>query len=169
MTTIAVPDRSDRARQRLFTTARCRYAEDCLADAVSTGIRQLVLHGRCLDTFARHNPYPHVRVFDIQHPHGDIEQALAPMDFDPRQPSFIIWLEAPGTLAATLRHISGLATGTQVVFDHTSPVSNLVETLDDLGLELLDHLDSDTIASRYLELPRTPAEPGPGVVRAARR
>lgn len=171
MTITATPARSsarsERAVRRLFTTARCRFAEDCLAEAVSSGIRQVVLHGPCLDTFARHNPYPHVRVFDIRHPDSDIETALSATDFDPGQPSFLIWLEDAPTLAATLRYAAGLSAGTQLVFDHTAPAAVVTRTLHEHGFDTLDHLDAATLAARYLD--HAPAHPGPHVVRAARR
>jgi len=63
--------RADAPRRgmRLFVSARSRYAEDALADAVSAGgIRQLVLLGAGLDTFAYRNPHPGLRVVEVDHP-----------------------------------------------------------------------------------------------------
>lgn len=57
----------DRAR-RLFFAARARFAEDSIARAVGTGIRQVVILGAGLDTFAYRNPHPDVRVFEVDHP-----------------------------------------------------------------------------------------------------
>ncbi|KAJ1564104.1 hypothetical protein HK096_009610, partial [Nowakowskiella sp. JEL0078] len=42
---------------RLFIATRSRFAEDALAAAVSQGVRQLVVLGAGLDTFAYRNPY----------------------------------------------------------------------------------------------------------------
>jgi methyltransferase (TIGR00027 family) len=53
---------------RAFLVARSRYAEDLLAQAVPRGIAQYVLLGAGLDTFAHRNPYPHLRVFEVDHP-----------------------------------------------------------------------------------------------------
>lgn len=53
---------------RAFLVARSRYAEDTLAAAVSRGITQYVLLGAGLDTFAYRNAYPHLRVFEVDHP-----------------------------------------------------------------------------------------------------
>ncbi|MGA7155848.1 MAG: SAM-dependent methyltransferase [Acidobacteriaceae bacterium] len=54
---------------RLFTTARCRIAEDALARAVERGIRQIVILGAGLDTFALRNPYgAQVLVYEVDHP-----------------------------------------------------------------------------------------------------
>jgi methyltransferase (TIGR00027 family) len=56
------------ARFRAFMAARSRFAEDELAAAVSRGTRQYVVLGAGLDTFAYRNPYPHLRVFEVDHP-----------------------------------------------------------------------------------------------------
>jgi methyltransferase (TIGR00027 family) len=53
---------------RAFLVARSRYAEDTLARAVGEGITQYVLLGAGLDTFAYRNPYPSLRVFEVDHP-----------------------------------------------------------------------------------------------------
>ncbi|MBS1800123.1 MAG: class I SAM-dependent methyltransferase [Acidobacteria bacterium] len=53
---------------RAFLVARSRYAEDLLAQAVARGVTQYVLLGAGLDTFAYRNPYPQVRVFEVDHP-----------------------------------------------------------------------------------------------------
>src|SRR5215469_6574830 len=42
---------------RLFTAARSRIAEDALSDAVERGIRQVVILGAGLDTFALRSPH----------------------------------------------------------------------------------------------------------------
>jgi methyltransferase (TIGR00027 family) len=53
---------------RAYMAARSRYAEDALAAAVARGVRQYVLLGAGLDTFAYRNPYPDVRVFEVDYP-----------------------------------------------------------------------------------------------------
>lgn len=53
---------------RAFLVARSRYAEDMLFNAVAQGVTQYVLLGAGLDTFAYRNPYPNVRVFEVDHP-----------------------------------------------------------------------------------------------------
>ncbi|WP_254064754.1 class I SAM-dependent methyltransferase [Granulicella sp. S156] len=53
---------------RAWVVARNRYAEDKLAQAVNLGVRQYVLLGAGLDTFAHRNPHPDVRVFEVDHP-----------------------------------------------------------------------------------------------------
>jgi len=60
---------------RAFLVARSRYAEDELARAVSDGVRQYVVLGAGLDTFAYRNPHAstsspagRLRVFEVDHP-----------------------------------------------------------------------------------------------------
>jgi methyltransferase (TIGR00027 family) len=55
---------------RAFLVARSRVAEDALADAVHRGVRQYVVLGAGLDTFAYRNPHPPglLKVFEVDHP-----------------------------------------------------------------------------------------------------
>jgi methyltransferase (TIGR00027 family) len=53
---------------RAHMVARSRYAEDQLAAAVRNGVRQYVVLGAGLDTFAYRNPFAQVRVFEVDHP-----------------------------------------------------------------------------------------------------
>jgi methyltransferase (TIGR00027 family) len=62
------PDRPFSVALRAFLVGRSRYAEDTLAAAVAQGVTQYVLLGAGLDTFAHRNPYPGLRVFEVDHP-----------------------------------------------------------------------------------------------------
>jgi methyltransferase (TIGR00027 family) len=55
---------------RLFTTARSRITEDALSGAVERGIRQIVILGAGLDTFALRNPHGarQIRIYEVDHP-----------------------------------------------------------------------------------------------------
>jgi methyltransferase (TIGR00027 family) len=115
------PDRPYSAGLRAFLVARSRYAEDKLDQAAHSSVTQYVLLGAGLDTFAYRNPYPHLRVFEVDHPAtqqwkrelldtgslrapanltyvpGDFEcQALAEQlydaGFDRGAPAFFAWL-----------------------------------------------------------------------------
>ena len=106
---------------RAFLVARSRYAEDQLAHAVARDLTQYVLLGAGLDTFAHRNPYPQLRVFEVDHPATQAWKrdllresqlpvpanlAYVPVDFerqsladqllaagfDPTLPSFFVWL-----------------------------------------------------------------------------
>jgi methyltransferase (TIGR00027 family) len=66
------PDSSKRpfsAGIRAFMVARARLAEDTLAKGVrELGVRQYLVLGAGLDTFACRNPYAEVQVFEVDHP-----------------------------------------------------------------------------------------------------
>jgi methyltransferase (TIGR00027 family) len=112
---------SDMPQLRAFLAARSRYAEDELADAAARGVRQYVVLGAGLDTFACRNPYAGLRVFEVDHPstqawkrerlhlagvatvesmvfvpvdfeRQSLESELAAADFDSRQKAFFSWL-----------------------------------------------------------------------------
>jgi len=55
---------------RLFTAARSRIAEDALSEAVERGVRQIVILGAGLDTFAFRNPHGarRIRIYEVDHP-----------------------------------------------------------------------------------------------------
>jgi len=53
---------------RAFFAMRSRFAEDALAEAVARGVQQYVVLGAGFDTFAYRNPYPDLRVFEVDHP-----------------------------------------------------------------------------------------------------
>jgi methyltransferase (TIGR00027 family) len=61
--------RSPGARgMRAFLVMRSRYAEDELAQAYARGVRQYVVLGAGLDTFAYRNPHRGLKVFEVDHP-----------------------------------------------------------------------------------------------------
>jgi methyltransferase (TIGR00027 family) len=106
---------------RLFVAVRSRFAEERLAAAVERGLRQYVVLGAGLDTFAYRNPFPELRVFEVDFPdtqawkrarlaHARIEipasmrfaavdferhslsEGLEEAGFDRSQPAFFAWL-----------------------------------------------------------------------------
>jgi methyltransferase (TIGR00027 family) len=70
---------------RALLAVRSRIAEDSLAEPIKRGVRQYVLLGAGLDTFAYRNPYPDLRVFEVDHPatqawkRNILERARVPM------------------------------------------------------------------------------------------
>jgi methyltransferase (TIGR00027 family) len=54
--------------RRLFFAARARFVEDRVAAAAAVGVRQVVILGAGMDTFAYRNPHPGLRVFEVDHP-----------------------------------------------------------------------------------------------------
>ena len=116
----AKADPSQRA-MRLFVAARTRFAEDALALAVTRGVRQLVVLGAGLDTYAYRAPREGLRIFEVDHPdtqawkracleaasiavpdnltfapvnfeRDTLAEGLAAAGFDRRQHTFFVWL-----------------------------------------------------------------------------
>jgi methyltransferase (TIGR00027 family) len=106
---------------RCFMAVRSRVAEDRLAEAVAAGVTQYVVLGAGLDTFALRNPFPALRVFEVDHPatqkwkramlkraqlhepetmrfvpldfeHKTLAAGLREAGFDATQPAFFGWL-----------------------------------------------------------------------------
>jgi methyltransferase (TIGR00027 family) len=56
-------------RMRLFIAVRTRFAEDALATAYERGVRQVVVLGAGLDTYAYRNPFgQRLRIYEVDHP-----------------------------------------------------------------------------------------------------
>jgi|SRR5208283_432666 len=111
-----------RRRMRIFIALRTRFAEDALAAAVEQGVRQVVVLGAGLDTYAYGSTLrERLRIFEVDHPatqdwkrqrleHAGIpipsSLTFAPIDFerqalaegltlagfDPSQQTFFTWL-----------------------------------------------------------------------------
>jgi methyltransferase (TIGR00027 family) len=67
----AAPEKFERpgtTTLRAFMAARSRFAEDQLSLAVQNGVRQYVVLGAGLDTFAYRNPFENLRVIEVDHP-----------------------------------------------------------------------------------------------------
>jgi methyltransferase (TIGR00027 family) len=106
---------------RLFTAARSRIAEDALSNAVERGIRQIVVLGAGLDTFALRNPHDGLEIYEVDHPatqawkrerlaeaqiaippslvfvpvdfeRDDMGEKLAAAGFQQNSPAFFTWL-----------------------------------------------------------------------------
>jgi methyltransferase (TIGR00027 family) len=115
-------NRPTRRRVRLFIAARTRFAEDALAAAVERGVRQLVVLGAGLDTYAYRGALRgRLRIFEVDHPatqawkrqrladaaiplpacltfapidfeRETLTEGLANAGFDPEQQTFFTWL-----------------------------------------------------------------------------
>jgi methyltransferase (TIGR00027 family) len=143
---------------RAFIVARSRYAEDHLFRFVGAGVRQYVLLGAGLDTFAYRNPFPELGVFEVDHPATQewkrqlLSQSGIPIPesltyapgFDERIPSLFAWLGVVPYLTldafrATLGFIASQPPGTGVVLDYGQPRAVLPP---------LEQLAHDSLAAR---------------------
>ncbi len=68
-------EQPERRPLRLFIAMRSRFAEDSAARAIEKGVRQILVLGAGLDTFAyRLEPIRHLRVFELDHPATQAEK-----------------------------------------------------------------------------------------------
>jgi methyltransferase (TIGR00027 family) len=111
-----------RRRMRIFIAARTRFAEDALSAAVEQGVRQLVVLGAGLDTYAYRGAFrDRLRIFEVDHPatqawkrqrlaeaaillpscltfapidfeRETLAQGLAATPFNPSEKTFFTWL-----------------------------------------------------------------------------
>lgn len=135
-----------RRAMRLFIAARHRFAEDAVAAAVRGGVRQVVVLGAGLDTFAYRNGLDGVRVIEVDHPATQawkrerladagiaipLSASYVGVDFEVESlgdrlrldgPAFFVWLGVVlyltrDAFSATASYISGIP-GSSVVFDY---------------------------------------------------
>ena len=115
-------ERPERRPLRLFVAMRSRLAEDSARAAIKKGVRQILVLGAGLDTFAyRLEPAQEMRVFELDHPatqaekrrrladariaepphvsyvahdfeRGSMTGALEAAGFDPGKRTFVLWL-----------------------------------------------------------------------------
>jgi methyltransferase (TIGR00027 family) len=120
-----------RRGMRLFIAVRTRFAEDALETAVEGGVRQLVVLGAGLDTYAYRSPFcDRLRIFEVDHPatqawkqqrledaaiplpralifasvdfeRQTLEEGILAAGFDRHLPAFFTWLGVVPYLTAT--------------------------------------------------------------------
>lgn len=108
---------SDRPR-RLFFAARSRFAEDRVAESVAAGVRQVVILGAGLDTFAYRNPHPRLRVFEVDHPATQAwkRQRLAASGIDLPEPLTFVPVDFETDSLATRLETAGFVRTDPAVF-----------------------------------------------------
>jgi len=103
---------------RAFLVARSRLAEDALAQAVARGVRQYVVLGAGLDTFAYRNPHAGLRVFEVDFPATQAwkRQRLADVQIEvPESVTYVAIDFATGVLTDALQS-AGLSSGEPTFF-----------------------------------------------------
>lgn len=149
---VAQPDQAGSRGMRLFLSIRSRVAEDELARAVERGVRQYVVLGAGLDTFAYRNPYADLRVFEVDHPatqelkrgflrRADIalppSLAFAPVDFS--RETFIEALVRAGYDASAPAFYSWLGVTQYLPTDVTLDTLRRIATLSDRSAIVFDY------------------------------
>jgi methyltransferase (TIGR00027 family) len=134
---------------RAFMAVRSRFVEDQLAMAVAQGVTQYVVLGAGLDTFAWRNPFPALRVFEV--------------DFPATQE----WKHTM-LVEAGLAHPAGL-TFVPLDFEHKTLAAGLIEAGFDAGqaaffgwLGVVPYLTREAFRATLGDIARMPAGSGVG-------
>jgi len=86
-------DKPERRALRLFIAMRSRFAEDCARHAVEQGVRQILVLGAGLDTFAyRLEPAQDLRVFELDHPATQADKRRRLSDARIAEPSQVVYV-----------------------------------------------------------------------------
>ena len=155
---------------RGFMAARSRYAEDRLAEAVAHGVTQYVVLGAGLDTFAYRNPFPALRVFEVDFPatqvwkrtmleqaaialpsnlvfvaldfeHQTLAEGLLQAGLDFQKPAFFGWLGVvPYLTLAAFRSTASVVAQTPAGSAVTFDYAVDPETLSSIGRVAFDRL-----------------------------
>jgi methyltransferase (TIGR00027 family) len=149
---VTQPDQGWSRGLRLFLSIRSRVAEDELARAVERGVRQYVVLGAGLDTFAYRNPYAGLRVFEVDHPatqelkreylrRADIaippSLAFAPVDFS--RETFVDGLVRAGYAASSPAFYSWLGVTQYLATDVSLDTLRRIATLSDRNAIVFDY------------------------------
>lgn len=104
--------------RRLFFAARARFAEDRVAAAAAAGVRQVVILGAGLDTFAYRNPHPDLRVFEVDHPATQTwkRQRLAAAGIDRPETSTFVPVDFENQALATELESAGFIRADPAIF-----------------------------------------------------
>src|SRR5271165_7086729 len=113
----AAKERPEGRGLRFFVAMRSRFAEDCAKAAIRNGVRQILVLGAGLDTFAyRLEAHDSLKVFELDHPatQGDKRRRLAEASIaEPPYVAYVAHDFEHGSMTAALE-AGGLDTGRRV-------------------------------------------------------
>jgi methyltransferase (TIGR00027 family) len=147
---------------RLITAARSRIAEDALSRAVERGIRQIVILGAGLDTFALRNPHSarQIRLYEVDHP---ATQAWKRQLLDEAQIALPPWLifvpvdferDELGENLVT----AGFQPNSPAFFTWLGVVPYLTEDAIGRTLDYMSSIPSSEVVFDYMEAPEASSE-----------
>jgi methyltransferase (TIGR00027 family) len=159
-------ERTVRARQLV----RSRYAEDELARSIQRGIRQYIILGAGLDTFAYRNCFPLLQVFEVDHPatqawkRSCLERAAIPIpasvtfvSVDFERQMMIDALGQSGFKSNELTFISWLGVVRYLSPEAlTSVLTSIVSSMRPGSEVVFDSGPASSLLQRLREIPRRP-------------
>jgi methyltransferase (TIGR00027 family) len=147
---------------RLFTAARSRIAEDALSRAVDRGIRQIVILGAGLDTFALRNPHGarQIRIYEVDHPATQAWKRQCLADAQIALPPWLIFVpvdferdDVGDQLVAT-----GFQQNSPTFFTWLGVVPYLTEDAIGRTLDYMSSIQNSEVVFDYMEPPAASSE-----------
>jgi methyltransferase (TIGR00027 family) len=147
---------------RLLTAARSRIAEDALAGAVERGVRQVVLLGAGLDTFALRNPHValEIRIYEVDHPatQGWKRERLAEAEIEVPRGLIFVAVDFEQDDVGEKLVAAGFEEGAPAFFTWLGVVPYLTEEAIDRALEYMASLPHAEVVFDYMEPPEAFSE-----------
>jgi methyltransferase (TIGR00027 family) len=147
---------------RLFTAARSRISEDALSRAVDKGIRQIVILGAGLDTFALRNPHGarQIRIYEVDHPATQAWKNQRLADAQIELPPWLIFVpvdferhDVGDKLAA-----AGFQQNSPAFFTWLGVVPYLTEDAIGRTLDYMSSIQNSEVVFDYMEPPAASSE-----------
>ena len=147
---------------RLFTTARSRIAEDALSRAVEKGVRQIVILGAGLDTFALRNPHGarQIRIYEVDHPATQAWKLGRLAEAQIARPPWLMFVSVDferDDLRETLVG-AGLQQNSPAFFTWLGVVPYLTENAICRTLEYMSSIENSEVVFDYVEPPEAFSE-----------
>jgi methyltransferase (TIGR00027 family) len=142
---------------RLFTAARSRLAEDALSRAVEDGVRQIVILGAGLDTFALRNPLSErqIRIYEVDHPATQLwkRQRLADAQIALRPWLIFVPVDFERDDAAEKLAAAGFQQNPPAFFTWLGVVPYLTQDTIGRTLDYISSVQNSEVVFDYLEPP----------------
>jgi methyltransferase (TIGR00027 family) len=147
---------------RLLTAARSRIAEDALSRAVKGGIRQVVILGAGLDTFALRNPHGarQIRIYEVDHPATQAwkGQLLAEAQIALPPPLIFVPVDFERENVAEKLIAAGFQQDSPAFFTWLGVVPYLTQDAIDRTLAYMSSIPNSEVVFDYMEPPQAFSE-----------
>ncbi len=145
---------------RLLTAARSRIAEDALAGAVEGGVRQIVVLGAGLDTFALRNPHRGLGIYEVDHPATQAwkRERLAEAEIEFPRGLIFVPVDFERDDVGEKLVAAGFEQGAPAFFTWLGVVPYLTEEAIDRALECMASIPHAEVVFDYMEPPEAFSE-----------
>jgi methyltransferase (TIGR00027 family) len=147
---------------RLITAARSRIAEDALSRAVESGIRQIVILGAGLDTFALRNPHSarQIRIYEVDHPATQAEKRQRLAEAQIALPPWLIFVPVDFERDDVGEKLvaAGFQQNSPAFFTWLGVVPYLTEDAIGRTLDYMSSIKNSEVVFDYMEPPEASSE-----------